>query len=252
AHAPVRAALMERANLQPGQSVLDIGPGGGVTLLDAAEAVGQTGQVTGIDIAPSFVERAAARAPENVDVRTGDASVYAFESDSFDAAISLFGVMFFNDLESAFANIRTAIKPGCKLTFACWGPPPTNPWFAISGSVATKVLGPGPAFDPDAPGPMALAEPDKINRVLSQAGWHVDVDTVDLFLTPQGSPSNVADLQFSVGGAAMRMVEADKAGRLTDDHKEAIRAGLTAEFAKCVTDGAVRVPARINFVQAVA
>ena len=191
AHAPVRAALMEKANLAPGQSVLDIGPGAGVTLLDAASAVGQSSCVTGIEIAVPFAERAAARTPENVEVRTGDASVYPFEPASYDAAISLFGVMFFDDLVSAFANIRKSCKSGGALTFACWRAPQVNPWFTTAGGVAAEVLGPGAEFNPDVPGPMVFAEPDKINRVLSEAGWKVhvepeDVEPEDVVLTPKG------------------------------------------------------------------
>jgi SAM-dependent methyltransferase len=252
AHAPVRASLMEKANLHTGQSVLDIGPGGGISLLDAAEAVGRAGHVTGIEIAPPFAERALARVPENVEVFIGDAANYPFEPASFDAAISLFGVMFFADPVPAFANIRKSCKPGAALTFACWGPPHANPWFSVPGRVASKVLGAGTAFDPDAPGPMALSDRDKINHLLSKAGWSVEIETDELHLTPLGSPREVSELQMTIGAAALRMGAAKEAGTLTNAHKEAIRAGLIAEFSKMVTDGAVQVPAQIHFVRGVA
>ena len=142
AHAPAKQGLMERAQLQNGQKVLDIGPGGGASLLDAADAVGPNGQVVGIEIAPPFVERALQRVPANVDVQVGDAATHHFEPAEFDAAISLFGVMFFTDPTAAFAHIRTALKPGAVLTFACWGPPQSNPWFSMPGGVATDVYVP--------------------------------------------------------------------------------------------------------------
>ena len=252
AHAPVRASLIKRANLQTGQSVLDIGPGAGISLLDAAKAVGQAGRVTGIEIAPPFAERALARVPENVEVLIGDAANYPFDPASFDAAISLFGVMFFEDPVAAFANIRKSCEPGAALTFACWGPPHVNPWFSVPGRVASEVLGAGTTFDPDAPGPMALGERDKINRLLSKAGWSIEIETEELYLTPLGSPNEVSELQMTIGAAALRMGAAREAGTLTDAHKEAIRAGLIAEFSNLVTDGAVQVPAQIHFVRAVA
>jgi SAM-dependent methyltransferase len=252
AHAPVRAALMAKADLRPGQSVLDIGPGAGISLLDAARAVGSAGRVTGIEIAPPFAERARARAPQNVEVCLGNAADYPFGQAHFDAAISLFGVMFFSDPVPAFAHIRGACKPKAALTFACWGPPQANPWFSMPARIAGEVFGPGPAFDPDAPGPMAFSEPAKIERILSEAGWDAEIETRDLHLTPQGSPEDVSAMHMTIGAAAMRMGAAKEAGTLTDAHKAAIRAGLIAGFGGMVEGGDVRVPAQIHFVRAVA
>ncbi|MEO1676715.1 MAG: class I SAM-dependent methyltransferase [Pseudomonadota bacterium] len=252
AHAPLRDALMRRAALAPGQHVLDIGPGAGISLLDASRAVGPTGRVTGIEIAPPFAERARARVPGNVDVLIGDAAAYPFPPAGFDAAISLLGVMFFADPVQAFANIRTACKPGTALTFACWGPPDANPWFSMPARIAAGVLGKGAPFDPDAPGPMALADPAKIDRILSAAGWSAEIATEDMLLTPLGTPDEVSALQLTIGAATRRMRDAEEEGVLTDAHKEAIRSGLVDGFAGMLTDGAVRVPARIHIVHATA
>lgn len=252
AHAPVLAALIDKAGLGTGQSILDIGPGGGISLLHAAKAVGPTGRVTGIEIAPPFAERARARVPENVEVIVGDAANHPFEPASFDAAISLFGVMFFPDPVQAFAHIRTFCKPGAALTFACWGAPQANPWFTMPGRVAAEVFGPGPAFDPDAPGPMAFGERDKVDRLLSEAGWSVEIETRELLLTPLGTPEDVAAMHTKLGAAAMRMGAAKEAGTLTDADREAVRAGLIAGFSEMVVDGSVLVPAQIHFVCATA
>lgn len=252
AHGPVRALLMEKSNLLTGQRVLDVGPGGGISLLNAAEMVGQTGHVTGIEIAPPFVERALARVPGNVDVLTGDAENYPFEPATFDAAISLFGVMFFADPVTAFANIRKACKSGSTLTFACWGPPQANPWFSMPARVAAEVLGPGEPFDPEAPGPMAFSDRDKVIKILTSAGWTASIETEKVSLTPTGSPEDVTDMQMIIGAAVRRMDIARQAGELTESNIDAIRAGLISGFGDMVVDGSVLVPAQINFVRAVA
>ena len=252
AHGPVRKALMAKADLRAGQSVLDIGPGAGISLLDAARAVGPIGRVTGIEIAPPFAERAVARVPKNVDVRIGNAADYPFDAASFDAAISLFGVMFFADPIEAFAHIRRSCKPKSRLTFACWGPPQVNPWFNMPSRVASEVFGPGPAFDPDAPGPMAFGDRDKIHRILTSAGWGVEIETMSLHLTPIGGPEDVSALQMKIGAAAMRMGAAKEAGILSDAHRDMVRAGLVEGFSEMVEGGAVRVPAQVHVVQALA
>ncbi len=252
AFAPVRAALMEKADLRAGQSVLDIGPGAGISLLEAASAVGPTGRVAGIEIAPPFAERAAARVPQNVEVRVGDAADYPFEPATFDAALSHLGVMFFADPVAAFQHIRSTCKPGAALTFACWGPPEVNPWFSMPGGIAAEVFGPGPDFDPDAPGPMAFGDRGKIDRILSAAGWTAEIDTRALHLTPKGSPQEVGALHMVIGAAAMRMRIAKEAGTLTEAHRDAIRAGLDAAFSEMVEGGAVRVPSQVHIVRAIA
>lgn len=206
AHAPVRETLIAKAALRVGQSVLDIGPGAGISLLDAAEAVGPTDHVTGIEIAPPFAARAVSRVPDNVEVCIGNAADYPFASGSFDAAISLFGVMFFADPVSAFEHIRSVCKPGTALTFACWGPPHANPWFGMPSRVAAEVFGPGPAFDPDVPGPMAFGDKDKINRILVAAGWVADIYTKALHLTPNGSPDDVRPM-ISIKGMTPKLLE---------------------------------------------
>ncbi|WP_224815095.1 class I SAM-dependent methyltransferase [Hasllibacter sp. MH4015] len=252
AHAPVRHELMARANLKKGQRVLDIGPGAGITLLDAARAVGPDGQVTGIEVAPPFADRARERTPRNVDVIVADAQDHAFEPATFDAAISLFGVMFFRDSVAAFANIRRAMKPGAPLHFACWGPPERNPYFTMPGRVAAGVFGPGAAFDPTGPGPMRFGDVEKLHAILSDAGWSAEIETLDMVLAPPGSPEHVASIQMTIGAASMRIGQAKDAGTLTDSQRDAVKAGMVEGFAEMVEDGAVRVPGNFHFVRAVA
>ncbi|MEL7105418.1 MAG: class I SAM-dependent methyltransferase [Pseudomonadota bacterium] len=252
AHGPVLDGIMARAGLQPGQRVLDIGPGGGVSLVRAAHAVGPAGHVTGIEIAPPFAKRARARVPGHVTVDLGDAQTHPFAEGSYDAAISLFGVMFFEDSVAAFSNIRAALKPGGALTFACWGAREANPWFSMPGQVAEHVLGPGPAPDPDAPGPMRFGDAQALDALLRRAGFQPEVEPVDLHLTPQGHPEEVADMMMTIGSATSRMRAAADNGTLSDEQTRAVRTGLVAGFAEMVEGGAVRVPARINFVRAIA
>lgn len=252
AHAPIVEGLIKRAGLQVGQSVLDIGPGGGVSLLAAAQAVGSTGHVTGIEIAPPFAERAQSRVPENVSVHVGDATDYPFVGRSYDAAISMLGVMFFAEPERAFAHIRGALKPGAVFCFAAWGAPEANTWFDAPAQVADDVFGPGPALNLDAPGPLSLSDAGKITRLLTSAGWSVAIDTQDLILTPRGSPEDVAALYVTIGAAAMRMGVAKAKGTLTQEHRDALRAGLIALFTQMTEGDRVCIPAQVHYVRAIA
>src|SRR5262245_32463263 len=88
------AALAPR----PAERILDIGCGGGATVLDLVQAVAPDGTVVGIDLSAAVLAFAQCAAGcERVRFVQADAEVYPFEPASFDAAFSRFGVMFFAD-----------------------------------------------------------------------------------------------------------------------------------------------------------
>ena len=77
-----------RHGIQPGMTVLDIGPGNGTYTIAAARQVGLEGKVFAIDIEPRMIERveqnAAAAGIENIDARVADVYDMPFDDDSFD------------------------------------------------------------------------------------------------------------------------------------------------------------------------
>ena len=248
AHAPVLAALLAAADLAPGQQVLDVGFGSGLSTCQAAAAVGQDGHVTGVDVAPSFVRRARERVPENVTLIEADAQTYPFAAAHFDRVISLFGVMFFDDTVAAFANIRRAVTPGGLFTMAAWAPPATNPWISVGGQVAHNVLGPVENRpDPNVPNPFRFAVPGVALDALTEAGWQAEVETLDMTLTPTGTPDDLALTQMELGLAARRIADEDPDA----EDIEALRSGLADRFATMQNaSGAVLVPARIHIFSA--
>jgi SAM-dependent methyltransferase len=172
------AALAAR----PGESVLDIGCGGGETALDLVRAVAPDGTVVGIDVSAAvlvFAQRAA-QGCERVQFIQADAQVFPFEPASFDAAFSRFGVMFFADPAAAFFNIRRSLRPNGRLAFVCWRALEENPLDILPLRAASALLPPQPAQDPDAPGPFAFANPDRVRGILERAGFaEIDITAHD-------------------------------------------------------------------------
>src|SRR3954464_7823021 len=120
--APLGRRALAALAPHPGESVLDIGCGGGETALELARAVAPDGTVVGVDLSAAvlaFAQRAA-QGRERVRFVQADAQVFPFEPASFDAAFSRFGVMFFADPIAAFINIRCSLKPNGRLAFVCW------------------------------------------------------------------------------------------------------------------------------------
>jgi SAM-dependent methyltransferase len=112
--------------------------------------------------------RSAGRA--HVEYILADASTHRFDR-SFDAAISRFGVMFFRDPTAAFANLRSALRPGATMTFMCWRPVANNDWVRVPYEVAIKSVTPGPSAGPEEPGPFSLGDRARIERILEGAGF---------------------------------------------------------------------------------
>ena len=171
---PHHSQLMATAAIAPGERVLDIGCGNGLTSRDAARAAGEQGEVLGVDLSGPMLALAAQLTKDeglgNVRFEQGDAQVYPFPKGAFDLVMSRFGVMFFADPVAAFTNIASAVRPGGRLVMAIWGPVPDNEWItALLAAVALGRVFPSPP--PGAPGPFSMADQNHTRGVLTEAGF---------------------------------------------------------------------------------
>jgi len=160
--------------LEPGERVLDIGCGAGATTLKAAELVGANGRAVGVDISRPLLECARERAQgrSNVAFIEADAGAGPVPGAPFDAAFSRFGMMFFEEPAAAFASVRRALADDGRLVFVSWRPFAENLWTARPlAALAPLLKEPLTPADPNAPGPFALSDADKVRRILDDAGW---------------------------------------------------------------------------------
>lgn len=206
-----RSALAANA----GEAVLEVGCGCGAETIRLAEAVGTAGRAVGVDISASMLsaarEMAEAAGVSNANFVEADAQTFAFEEASFDAAYSRLGVMFFDDPVAAFANIRRALKPAARLAFACWGPPPQNPWMFEPLAVVGQYLELPPPRAPGEPGPFAFADEARTCRILSEAGFHdarAEPLELDLLIAGGAMAPEAAEFLLSFGPAANVVREA--------------------------------------------
>jgi SAM-dependent methyltransferase len=171
--APWGDAVLGAAAPGPGDRVLDVGCGTGAMTREAARRAAG-GTALGVDISAPILARARAKAEAagvgNVTFTVADAQVHPFPPASLDVAMSRFGVMFFDDLVAAFANLARALAPGGRLAFTCWAPVEDNEWARRPAAAMAAHVGP-PAEAPGAPGPYSLADPARIRAVLGDAGF---------------------------------------------------------------------------------
>ena len=190
--AHIGVATMDAVESAAGASaVLDIGCGCGQTSLQWSDRLSAEGAVLGVDISDTLIEVARRRAVDHAaehpeaatvnfavaDAQTADITgIGATAADlngtsaGFDVVFSRFGVMFFADPVAAFANLRSATRPGGRLAFACWQAPRQNPWLITVNKAVLEIVelpdDDGPAVDP-----FAFADTDFVRDVLADAGW---------------------------------------------------------------------------------
>lgn len=164
---PLGLRAIEALAPLPGDSVLDVGCGGGQTVAQLADRVGPNGRVTGVDIAPPLLEIARRRTEgrQQVDFVEGDAAKLTFPEGSFDGVFSRFGVMAFGDPVAAFSNFRRMMKPSGRLAFVCWRALAENELDLLP----LRATGFEGRFDPT---PFSFADPDIIRTTLQAAGFH--------------------------------------------------------------------------------
>lgn len=251
---PIGDALLTRANYSAGESVLDIGFGGGATTIALAEAVAPTGKVMGVDISPDLADAARDRAKKagvsNAQFTCADAATVQLENAPYDRLFSRFGSMFFDEPKIAFTNLHSLLRRGGRIDLAVWGPPRDNLWMMEMMTVVKSHVEVPPAI-PRAPGPFAFEDLEYLNEILTGAGFSdVSVDSYE-GLQPVGGPR--ATPQEAVDFALTSMA----AGRLLkekgDDVFREAREGLVTLFEKHhVSNSGVMMKARVWLVSSIA
>jgi ubiquinone/menaquinone biosynthesis C-methylase UbiE len=226
---PVSDRLIAAAKPKQGQRVIDVGCGCGATTIQFAERVGPSGAVLGLDVSAPMLARARERAPQNLPITFGlaDATVHDVTSHAADLVVSRFGIMFFADPAKSFANLRTGLKPGGRLAFACWREPKHNPWLILPLREAAKHAPPLPETNPEDPGPFAFASEARVRRILSEAGF------ADIDLEPQDLALDIAAGR-GLDTAVRAAMTIGPTSRILDGQSDAVHAAATADIRKAL------------------
>jgi enediyne biosynthesis protein CalE5 len=176
--------LVELAGVQPGSRVLDVAAGYGEPSLTAARVAGSEGSVVATDISGEMLaygrERAAAAGLDNIEFIEAAAIDLDLPEESFDAALSRWGIIFDPDGEGAAARVRGLLKPGTKFAISSWGTPDEVPFLAVPmRTVLQRLEIPPPP--PGTPGPLSRPTPEALGGLLEGGGFgDVEVERTEV------------------------------------------------------------------------
>jgi SAM-dependent methyltransferase len=245
--APFEQPLLDAARQEGARNVLDVGCGAGATTFAVARSLAREGRCTGIDLSAPLIELARRRAADlgapNTDFVVADAQRHDFQPATFDMVISRFGVMFFDDPVAAFANLRRAARPDAGLACIAWRGTEENPFMTAAERAAAPLLPEQPSRVPNAPGQFAFADPDRVDGILSAAGWR-DVDLRPLDVACVLSADDLETYVTRMGPVSLVLPG------LEADRRRAVITAVKRGFEPFLADGVARFTAACWLVRA--
>ncbi|WP_020520904.1 class I SAM-dependent methyltransferase [Catelliglobosispora koreensis] len=189
--------MLDAAKIGAGSRVLDVAAGAGGQSIAAAHRAGPSGHVLATDISPEILHYAMAAAANagvrNLAVQEADGEALQVPEESFDAAISRVGLIYFPDQQAALGCIRDALRPGGRFAAVVYSTADRNKFFSTPvGIIRRRAELPPPA--PGQPGPFSLGNPGVAEETLARAGFR-DI-TVDTVPSPVRLPSAAECVRF--------------------------------------------------------
>lgn len=210
------ARVLPTLDVREADRVLDIGCGFGDTAIALARRVGPAGFVVGLDCCEAFLEiaraDAAAAAVDNVTFMEADAQTHEFAPEH-DFVFSRFGTMFFANPVAGLRNMRSALKPGGRMTMIVWRTIDDNAWLNEPRQTVLKFL-PPPGDDGRScgPGPFSMADRQTVEKQLEIAGYEdIAFERIDAPIMVGRTPEEAIGFQLAIGPAGEVFREAGEA-----------------------------------------
>lgn len=169
--------VADAAQIAKGHRVLDVACGTGVLARTALARVGSEGSVVGVDINEGMLTIANRKAPE-IEWRQAPAEKLPFDDSTFDAVVSQFGLMFFDNQRAALTEMARVLRPGRYLAVAVWDSLANTPGYAAMTTLLDRLFGAKIASALEAP--FTLGDKNTLRSLFTDAGMPDAVITTQI------------------------------------------------------------------------
>jgi ubiquinone/menaquinone biosynthesis C-methylase UbiE len=243
---PAAKALVDWSALKEGEIVLDVGSGTGAAARFAAEQVGSSGRVIGIDSNPGMVEVAKSLPPVQgavIDWHEESAYGLPMKDQTVDMVLCAQTLQFLMDRPTALSEMRRVLKPGGRLAISLWRDGEENPYYHVLLDAVSKHIG-----EETAAGLQAifhLSNSDAIRVLLESAGFtNIEMIVKELELElptlTEFIPRHISATPMAAGFNA-----AEQAAQ------QAVIQEVSAQLALYESDESITIPFRVNLAKAV-
>ena len=244
--APWAPMVIELAKPQTGERVLDVACGTGIVARRAAERVGATGYVLGVDLNPAMiaVARSVASSSLNPPIEWREASVMALPlgEATFDIVTCQLGLQFFADRPAALREMYRVLAPGGRLGVMVWRSIEYCPGFGALAETLERHVGPEAAAVMRAP--FALHDGDALRALIAAAGFR-DV-TVQPAVGMVRFPSVAHLIRSYVAGSPL----ADQVAKVSDAARSALIRDTESALAAYVSAEGLAFPIEAHLASA--
>jgi ubiquinone/menaquinone biosynthesis C-methylase UbiE len=221
--------LLDRLEVAPGQQVVDVACGTGVVARRAAERVGPTGHVTGVDLNPGMLAAArlaSARQPA-ITWREASADALPLPDAGTEVACCQQGLQFFGDRAAALAELHRVTAPGGRLGLSVCRPLGHQPGYVPLVEALRRRVG-QPAAEGMA-SPFGFGDRDEVRALVAEAGfadirthiviWPIRIDSAAAFLHGEAASSPLGEVISALDPDVIEALVADL-GRDLDPHTD--------------------------------
>jgi ubiquinone/menaquinone biosynthesis C-methylase UbiE len=229
--------LLELANLEAGEEVLDVATGTGLVATVAAQLVGDAGKVIGIDLSPAMLAKARekARGLSQLEFFEGDAEHLDLPNESFDVVLCASSLFFIPDMLQALKESWRVLRPGGKVGFSSFGPSFFKPLRMLWHERLVKHGLELPSSLPSD----RLAEPATCEALLKDAGF-TDVHVLSEQLGYYQSPlERWHEIKISLEGMPLAKFSEEEQAQIKEEH--------LAELGLLLTEQGLWVDVAANF-----
>jgi ubiquinone/menaquinone biosynthesis C-methylase UbiE len=229
------ADLVERVDVRAGDRALDVACGTGVVARAAADRVGATGHVAGLDINPAMLAVARSQGSE-VDFVQGSAGALPFDDASFDVVLCQLGLQFFPDRAKALAQMHRVLVKGGRLGLSVYGPIEHNPGTLALAQALDHHLGTGASQTKRAE--HVLAYSTLVDKLAGDAGFRNITITTETKVVRFASASEWVHVQLTATPLASLLSEQLTRRGMT----EKITGAVVETLQRYEVDGALEFP----------